>query len=241
VQVYVHQADGATVFRPEQELRDFDKVLLQPNETKQVHFTLHTNAFSFYDIGHHDWIVEPRGVFEIRLSASSRNVQLRQTIRFTTGRSASALAQSSYPPQQHQHRDHDSMVVDDATFIKRFGANLTAGFEYSLQTRGSRARFHRNSLLKQVADNRIVGRVLLWSVYKASLHQTSAGSGKMTHRQKVLVKAAVENLPLRALVLFSKRALSFEMLDVLIALFNYQVWRAIKCFCIWVVSPFRNK
>jgi Fibronectin type III-like domain len=237
------------VFRPEQELRDFAKILLQPNETKQVCFTLNTNAFGFYDIGHRDWIVEPHGAFEIRISASSRNVQLRQTIQFTTGRTVSALAQSSYPPQQQQHHhNHDSMVVDDATFIKRFGANRTPGFEYNAPKTGStsmqtrrRSRFHRNSLLKQVADNRLVGRILLWSVYKASLHQTSAGSGKMTHRQKVLVRAAVENLPLRALVLFSKRALSFELLDVLIALFNYQVLRAIKCLCVAMVTPFRNK
>lgn len=229
------------MFRPEQELRDFDKILLKPDETKEVRFTLTTNAFSFYDIGHQDWIVEPHGAFEIRISASSRNVRLRQTLQFTTGRTASALAQSSYPPQQ-QHHNHDSMVVDDATFIKRFG-DRTAGFEYIAPkaTRLTRSRFHRNSLLKQVADSRIVGRILLWSVYRASLHQTSAGSGKMTHRQMVLVKAAVENLPLRALVLFSRRALSFEMLDVLIAMFNYQFGHAIKCLCIAMTTPFRNK
>jgi beta-glucosidase len=72
VQLYVHAADAGTVFRPEQELRAFEKVDLEPGETAIVRFELDRRAFAFWDIENHAWIVET-GRYEIRAAASSRD------------------------------------------------------------------------------------------------------------------------------------------------------------------------
>ena len=62
--------------RPEQELKGFRKILLQPGETQTVTFQLDNAAFSFYDEDGDKWVVEP-GQFEIRVGGSSRDIRLK--------------------------------------------------------------------------------------------------------------------------------------------------------------------
>ncbi|MFD1885308.1 glycoside hydrolase family 3 C-terminal domain-containing protein [Paenibacillus wenxiniae] len=78
VQLYVHDPESM-VIRPEQELKGFAKVALEPGESKTVHFTLDKRAFAYYDTELHDWHVES-GEYELRIGASSRDIRLQQTI-----------------------------------------------------------------------------------------------------------------------------------------------------------------
>ena len=78
VQVYVHDME-ATVARPEQELKAFTKVEVQPGETKSVQLRLGREAFWYFDAGRHAWRVEA-GEFEIRAGRSSRDLPLRSHI-----------------------------------------------------------------------------------------------------------------------------------------------------------------
>jgi beta-glucosidase len=67
------------VERPENELKAFARVQLQPGESQVVHFALKREAISFFDPARHAWTANP-GVFEVRVGSSSRD--LRQTARF---------------------------------------------------------------------------------------------------------------------------------------------------------------
>lgn len=78
VQLYVRDIKS-TVRRPVRELRDFDKVLLQPGETKTVSFTLGKRAFAYYEPRIHDFFVES-GEFAIEIGESCRDIRLSQTI-----------------------------------------------------------------------------------------------------------------------------------------------------------------
>ena len=49
VQLYVKDV-ASTIFRPEKELRAFDKVYLDPEETKTLEFTLDSRAFAYYNV-----------------------------------------------------------------------------------------------------------------------------------------------------------------------------------------------
>jgi beta-glucosidase len=74
VQLYVH--DGhSKVQRPPRELKGFEKVFLQPGESKAVEFALNPNALSFYSEQKHDWTAEP-GSFDISVGSSSRDLRL---------------------------------------------------------------------------------------------------------------------------------------------------------------------
>jgi beta-glucosidase len=72
VQVYVHDEESS-VFRPEQELRGFAKLRLQPGGSERVTIRLDRRAFSFWDAASGGWVLEP-GRFEIRVGRSSRDI-----------------------------------------------------------------------------------------------------------------------------------------------------------------------
>ena len=75
VQLYVSDLQ-ATVPRPPKELKAFEKVTLDPDETKTVRFTLARRAFAFWD---GEWVVEP-GVFELMCGSSSADIRARAAL-----------------------------------------------------------------------------------------------------------------------------------------------------------------
>jgi beta-glucosidase len=79
VQCYVHDAEAA-VERPEQELKAFAKVALEPGESATVTLQLDRRAFAFWDPVVDDWVVEP-GEFEVRVGTSSRDIAQVVTLR----------------------------------------------------------------------------------------------------------------------------------------------------------------
>jgi beta-glucosidase len=75
VQLYVHQkVASVTVY--DSQLRGFERVPLNPGETKTVHFTLHPEDLQILD-RNMNWTVEP-GEFEVRIGASSTDIKLKK-------------------------------------------------------------------------------------------------------------------------------------------------------------------
>ncbi len=75
VQLYVHDVK-ASVKRPDKELKGFEKVFLQPGETKTVTMQLPAESFQYYDEAKKQWVLEP-GQFEVRVGSASDDI--RQT------------------------------------------------------------------------------------------------------------------------------------------------------------------
>lgn len=78
VQLYVTPASG-NVLRPVIELRGFEKVALEPNETKTVTFVLDKRAFAYWDMRLHDWHVLS-GEYTIHIAKSVRERILSSTV-----------------------------------------------------------------------------------------------------------------------------------------------------------------
>jgi beta-glucosidase len=81
VQLYVTDPQ-ATVYRPEQELRAFGQVTLEPGESGSVTLTLDARAFAFWHTTAAGWVVEG-GEFGLRVGASSRDIRLTGTVTLT--------------------------------------------------------------------------------------------------------------------------------------------------------------
>jgi beta-glucosidase len=79
VQVYVHDCE-ASVEMPEKQLKGFDKVYLEPGQTKTVSIELGPDAFRFFDEESMDWKTEP-GDFEILVGSASDNISKTVTVR----------------------------------------------------------------------------------------------------------------------------------------------------------------
>ena len=81
VQLYVH--DGhSKIDRPVHELKGFQRVDLQPGETKTVHLTLDRAALSYWSPETKQWTADP-GTFEIQVGASSRDIRLHTQLVLT--------------------------------------------------------------------------------------------------------------------------------------------------------------
>lgn len=73
VQLYIGD-DKASVVRPAKELKGFQKIALEPNETKTVTFTIKADDLKFFDEKKHDWVAEP-GTFKAYIGASSADIK----------------------------------------------------------------------------------------------------------------------------------------------------------------------
>lgn len=73
VQLYIADKE-ASVDRPVKELKGFEKVWLEPGETKTVEFTIDRSALSFYDETSKSWVAE-NGAFEALVGAASDDIR----------------------------------------------------------------------------------------------------------------------------------------------------------------------
>ncbi len=78
VQLYVQDVESS-VKRPVKELKGFEKVYLEPNETKSVTFILDKRSFAYYNTRIKDWHVET-GIFNILIGKSSRDIVLSKSL-----------------------------------------------------------------------------------------------------------------------------------------------------------------
>lgn len=74
VQLYV-QDEYASVVRPVMELKGFERIHLEPGESRAIEVSLESAAFAFYDTEKSAWTVEP-GVFTIMVGSSSADIRL---------------------------------------------------------------------------------------------------------------------------------------------------------------------
>ncbi len=75
VQLYVGDTESSLA-RPPKELKGFEKIHLEPGESKTIDFTLDQRALSFYDPAQKQWVAEP-GEFEVLVGSSSRDIRVR--------------------------------------------------------------------------------------------------------------------------------------------------------------------
>ena len=82
VQLYVRDLTGSAI-RPVKELKGFEKVFLNPGETKTVTMELNKRSFAWYNADFHDWFVAS-GNYEIMVGTSSRDILLKETLHLNS-------------------------------------------------------------------------------------------------------------------------------------------------------------
>ncbi|MBY8999604.1 MAG: glycoside hydrolase family 3 C-terminal domain-containing protein [Candidatus Heimdallarchaeota archaeon] len=78
IQVYSEDVKSS-VDRPKRELVGFEKVFLEPNETKIVPIEIKGKDLAFYDVSSRDWKLE-KGDFILHIGSSSRDFHLKEKI-----------------------------------------------------------------------------------------------------------------------------------------------------------------
>lgn len=186
VQVYVGQKN-ASVPRPDKELKAFDKVYLEPGESKTVSLRLDYRALAFWSSAGNGWRVES-DEFAISVGASIADIRLSGTIQINTGEiiaeKASDLAKYFKPA---------NLEFDDAAFEALLGHEIPEMIAIK--------PFQLNSTLLEVRSNWIGRRV-----NKAAKAQIRAmlGGDEPTKQELWLVEAIVSEMPLRTILTMSQ-------------------------------------
>ena len=78
VQLYI-APPKSDIFRPVRELKGFERVELEPGESKTVKFTLDDRSFAIWNDG---WKI-PGGTYAVQIGSSSRDIRLEQVIEIS--------------------------------------------------------------------------------------------------------------------------------------------------------------
>jgi beta-glucosidase len=79
-QVYVGFPSTSAIPQPPVQLKGFEKVALKAGKSQRVRIKLDARSFSYWDIGAHDWKIQP-GTYRIAIGSSSRDIQLQDSLQ----------------------------------------------------------------------------------------------------------------------------------------------------------------
>ncbi len=210
VQLYVAHRSGV-MFTPEQELKGFEKVHLQPGETKRVSFALTRRDLSFYDVVAGDWRVEG-GDYELRLSASSRDVRL-------TGRITASADADAHAPD---HRANASCYYDLSGGIDVPDGAFTAvlGRPIPPRERQKGEAYTLNVTLSEVKHT-FLGRLLVFVGRKIAEKATATDETDVG-----LVEHVLYTTPLRLMSMES--GFSPRQIEGIVLLLNHKLFRGLR-------------
>jgi beta-glucosidase len=195
LQVYLHDATGV-VLRPDRELAAFAKLRLAPGEQRTVELAVPARAFAFYDVVQQGWRT-PTGRFDVLLARSSADVVAALPVRVTGGVCAAP-----------EGVDVDPVARSERAFAARLGGAVP-------RPRPIRP-FVRDSTLGELAATR-TGRVVRSVLRRVSPVDVDPDDG-----QTLMHERALDELPLRAAAIFSGGAITWPMVDAVIAAANGQ-------------------
>lgn len=109
VQIYVKDNTGIST-RPIKELKGFEKIYLEPNETKTVEVCLDSRSFAYYNMDIHDWFTGS-GDYEILVGASSRDIRLSAILHIESSQ--------KLPLKIHMNTTIGELLGDERT--KKYG------------------------------------------------------------------------------------------------------------------------
>jgi beta-glucosidase len=206
VQVYVRDVESSH-FRPFKELKGFAKVHIQPKEEKSVTIELDRRAFSFYDVGKKDWILET-GDFEILVGASSQDIRLKTTLRLDSDQQASSYADRATlapyfsPPPALISRD---------TFAALYGKPLP---ENTTPQKGS---YTLNTPFGDMSDSWLARQLL--NLMNGQVKKMVGGDDP-DNPLLAMVENMLKEMPLRAMLMMTNGALKRGTLEALLMMIN---------------------
>lgn len=198
VQLYVGK-DVSTIYRAEKELKGFEKVFLQPMESKTLSFELDTRSFAYYNEKIADWAIEG-GTYLISIGASSRDIRLTSEIKVEgDGKEALLEYLKTETPIYYNLPKTGILDVSDKEFATIYGQKLPP------KKRQEGEPYTQNSTIEEIKDTPM-GQYILQLIDKM------ASELEVNDMQK-MIDAMVMDLPLRALVMASDGAFGLEQVQ----------------------------
>lgn len=191
----------STVYRPEKELKGFEKISLKAGEEKEVVIKLDKRSFAFYNIITHNWEVES-GEFEILIGSSSADIRLSTKIEIEGDAKEMSDDKMLFP----SYYSGDVEDVKDEEFSALIGRALSdrefpEGYKFT------------------VNNNLYDARHTKWGRRIAKLAMLATKGKDDLGDPEIMAQIALQT-PMEAMCNFSKGVLSEKMLYSLLDLLN---------------------
>ena len=193
-QLYV-ALPGAQVFRPEEELKGFAKVQLEPGESKTVTIPLDDKAFRYFNVKTNRWEVEG-GTYELRVGASATDIRLTATVTVAGTGAPNPYEGVDVAPYEKA----DVLSVDDAHFAALLGHAIPDG----------QTQIDRNICFRDLNRGRSLIFLLVWAVLRA-MKNAADRSGHPN-----LNVLFIWNMPLRAIAKMTGGMVDMAVVDALV-------------------------
>jgi beta-glucosidase len=109
-QIYV-KSKNSHIFKADKELKGFEKIYIEPGETKTVKVFLPKEAFQFFNVNSGKWEIET-GEYEVMVGASSRDIRLRSDI-YVDGSAMNIPDYSTITPSYYSLSNIDDIPLDE--------------------------------------------------------------------------------------------------------------------------------
>jgi beta-glucosidase len=204
IQVYVDNPK-TSVFRAKRELKAFDKIELEPGETKSVGLMIHYDQFKYYDIHEKRWILEQE---EYRISVCKHANDLIASIPMKLKGETVKHIETSY----HQPF-YDTSSFRDIVSTELPPLNIQKGRPYTL-----------SSTLSD-AQNTWMGRVISNAIIKEGLKTVKKLNNPWMND---MMKKTMLETPIQMLVLFSSGSITFLQAEGMIDIMNLKLGKGLK-------------
>ena len=202
VQVYVHDVE-TTVFRPEKELKGFEKVELGVGEETAVSIQLDRRAFAFYNTQISDWTVET-GSFDILVGASSQDIRLQAKVEVAASDPVTVNEPTIY------HNFPKGQPISQQDFEALLGRPVPAN---ESNKKGSYTINTPFEDLNSSFIGRRLNKMMAGQMAKMITGQEDTPTGK-------LMETMARESPLRSMLMMGDGNITREMLDALVVLLN---------------------
>lgn len=152
VQLYVSDKTNAAR-RPLRELKGYEKVALEPGETKTVTMTIDYRSLAWYSTELHDWYAAS-GEYEILIGASSRDLRLTETL---------TLKNSTLLPLNVTKNTTMGELIRDprtAPFLKEWQAKMLSVFAAPEDTPKEEASASEEAISEEMNDAMMISMPL---------------------------------------------------------------------------------
>ncbi len=202
-QIYVSDVES-TIFRPVKELREFNKVYLEPGEEKEITVELSKRAFAYYNVNIADWHVES-GEFDVMVGASSRDIKLEARVYVESDVKAVVPDYKKTAPSYYMGGGE---YIPDSEFEAVLGRKIP---DYFIDP------FDEITLINSLSDARYTKWGARINAFVDKAFDTVVGSDDTTAS---MVKAMALEIPIRNFVTLSGGAFTDEMANGLLMILN---------------------
>lgn len=194
------------VYMPALELRGFDKVELEPGETKSINIELSKRAFSYYNVVIDDWYADS-GIYTVSIGKSCEDIVLTGEIKLTATKEEAQPDYRESAPVYYNLKN-EALTVSAAEFTAVYGETLPEMNPVIGRPFGIHSSI---ADLKACGFGKVVNGLM--DVVSITMKKKNPGLGLM-------IAAMVKDMPLSAIGAYMGDKMNLERLNGLIDFLN---------------------